>query len=1500
MASKVVGRDVPPEAGMRVESVDGWKGLGTIIQMSSDMTTASVRWDNGNMERDAAIGAGGAYSLVSTGPASARPTSNTYTSSGSAYTAPPASGTVDGRKATRGLAPPVQSYAPNPSLASRGSPPPPAANQQRSAPSPASSGGNGPMDWLMPSTTDYKTTDYTNGNGNGANIASQYPSTQGSVKTTGQSAKIGLGSTTVGLSLFGNKVDYMLPGGPAQLSQKLDKHDEIVEVDGVRVQEQEITQMLVGEDANSTLRLKVRKAHTGQMISVELPRVPKRSMEGMVRLFELLTQLKQNGHNNEGVERETFPANQQLTSPLVDAVVALVSQIQIEQHNREGSSKNEFQSLYTEVRNHLAEAYTEIDAMEQVKGRFTAEAAVLRDEAERARDEASRYRQQVDKILAQVDSKSIALEDVKSQLATVRDKLNHEVEEERALHGQLDDWKQTHHLSDQEVKAIVRELAQKKEDLAQEIEGGMQKDFDIRRLQAQCALYVEELEAARLSILAKDEEMMRRSMEDVELEKKIEALKDHLEQAFETVQAKDAEVMATKMSVAERVAEMAASKDRQIDEMARSMVAKADEFSAASAAIAQIKLQVAELVQELAERGNKLAQTSANLATSEKSEEDLRAALDLATQKIEELERDREIASWRAGDVLEVTVVGAKNIPTGKKGDEVYVMLNLDHKYQVQKTEQVVGAHPTFGKEFVCNIAQTNRNFNAAVYAGQPGKSGEFIGGCKVSLFEVPSFPGMESGFELTDEDGNPVVDAQGSVSRVELVLARCNFDKRREALISERTKNLDAATLEVAKDEAKIGALQEEVASLMQQLEALHPVVEREKQLSEEVARFRVLLAECGGKIESQEMLIAELEESVKSKAAKLAAAQKDLVQKEKERQAMQAELEGEGSRLKIQVEADAETIREGLAILAERDALATKVKQLEDEISQVRKDLGSSEGKREASAKGESSRVRELEAEGKAQSEEVAALKVALSKLQGGLDSEKDAHDEDAKELSLEKKHDSQLEADLAAADKKTRVLEQEVFNANKRIHELEEELGEMRKRASGLDAQLTTLQNSADGDIVNQQAEQIRELEWKVKELAGASSGDVGASERVAELEKQVEELSSELARLEATLSAKDSEIAKLKVELEVDEKRIEEDERRWAERSTKVGSDTADQERRLHEFEAKLADAERQMDAKAERDGKEAGKLRKELLDKTAADSKREKQLEAKIEELEKQGKAEKENKAKDAPPAAQAGGGGGAREQELERKIQDLEAKLRDAAAAEPAGGNGKKEYEAEVMRLQKQVGGLQDQWLETQQKDKADNQVEVKKLNDRIESLLHQLDEAERKMRECTCGVLSSGGAAKRLSAPPPAAPGAQAARSVPPTARSPTPTSASPAAMDSGSPRAPRGVIGMKIENQAPHKVMSVTELMDEKGAIVNEKVNLGDVLVEINGVPVSSMPVGEVIQRVSGSAGTLVRLSFRNVEDGREYSVTAQRHVPLAQQKAYAASLRMHTVQA
>jgi C-terminal processing protease CtpA/Prc len=77
--------------------------------------------------------------------------------------------------------------------------------------------------------------------------------------------------------------------------------------------------------------------------------------------------------------------------------------------------------------------------------------------------------------------------------------------------------------------------------------------------------------------------------------------------------------------------------------------------------------------------------------------------------------------------------------------------------------------------------------------------------------------------------------------------------------------------------------------------------------------------------------------------------------------------------------------------------------------------------------------------------------------------------------------------------------------------------------------------------------------------------------------------------------------------------------------------------------------------------------------------------------------------------------------------------------------------------------------------------------------------------------------------------------------------------------------------------------QVMSVTELMDENGDIINERVGLGDELVEINGVHVSTMVVGEVIQRVSGAVDTLVRMTFRNNRESREYSVTARRHVPI-----------------
>ena len=52
-----------------------------------------------------------------------------------------------------------------------------------------------------------------------------------------------------------------------------------------------------------------------------------------------------------------------------------------------------------------------------------------------------------------------------------------------------------------------------------------------------------------------------------------------------------------------------------------------------------------------------------------------------------------------------------------------------------------------------------------------------------------------------------------------------------------------------------------------------------------------------------------------------------------------------------------------------------------------------------------------------------------------------------------------------------------------------------------------------------------------------------------------------------------------------------------------------------------------------------------------------------------------------------------------------------------------------------------------------------------------------------------------------------------------------------------------------MKISNTPPHHVLSVSELMDETGAIVNDAVGLGDELTAIDRVPVRAMPVGDVV---------------------------------------------------
>lgn len=56
-------------------------------------------------------------------------------------------------------------------------------------------------------------------------------------------------------------------------------------------------------------------------LQVEIVRVQKQTIENMVRLFELLTQLKQNGHNNAEYEVSYLgPQSQMSTMIIVDKV----------------------------------------------------------------------------------------------------------------------------------------------------------------------------------------------------------------------------------------------------------------------------------------------------------------------------------------------------------------------------------------------------------------------------------------------------------------------------------------------------------------------------------------------------------------------------------------------------------------------------------------------------------------------------------------------------------------------------------------------------------------------------------------------------------------------------------------------------------------------------------------------------------------------------------------------------------------------------------------------------------------------------------------------------------------------------------------------------------------------------------------------------------------------------------------------------------------------------
>jgi len=96
--------------------------------------------------------------------------------------------------------------------------------------------------------------------------------------------------------------------------------------------------------------------------------------------------------------------------------------------------------------------------------------------------------------------------------------------------------------------------------------------------------------------------------------------------------------------------------------------------------------------------------------------------------------------------------------------------------------------------------------------------------------------------------------------------------------------------------------------------------------------------------------------------------------------------------------------------------------------------------------------------------------------------------------------------------------------------------------------------------------------------------------------------------------------------------------------------------------------------------------------------------------------------------------------------------------------------------------------------------------------------------------------------------------------------------------------------LIGIKIQDQPPHLVQMVVDLIDENGVNINDKVQVGDKLFSLDGVHVSALGVGQLARMATGPEGSLVELTFVKKDsdsdgsDGELYTVSVQRHLSIA----------------
>ena len=534
----------------------------------------------------------------------------------------------------------------------------------------------------------------------------------GSVHAKGAGSK-----STVGISVYGTVIDYLVPGAPAHLTQRLAKDDEIVEVDGQRVTAENVTGLIRGSDqVGSLLRMKVLKGSNGQVVEVELQRVAKANIATMVKLFELLTQLKQNGANIEALERQAFPPEQDLSVDLVDKVVALVTQIQGERMMADTEHRSKFQGLYQQLRASLLEAYDEVDRLQAQLDRNVAEDHAVENEEERekmARElgaEADRYHVQITRMAGELEVVTQELKDARDKISDLEGTVAAEKAAEKELKDRLGAYKKAHHLTDHDVHRIVTELETKKEQLATALESAMQHDFAMTTMTADGERMRAEIDVLNAQLAAQAHELGQRGVEDLDLEQKIHGLQLHLEEQGEALAAKEAELQVERRSIADRVEEMARVKDAEMAELQATLRARQQALEATEVEVSKRDKRLDLLNATLAERDAELDTRLKRILTLEEEAEIAREhAADNAVQ-IKDLERHVLEAPWREGDLLEVSVVAAKHLP-GEAGDDAewFVMTAIDEKHQVSQTHKVRGADPHFHKDYTSAFDKTSR-----------------------------------------------------------------------------------------------------------------------------------------------------------------------------------------------------------------------------------------------------------------------------------------------------------------------------------------------------------------------------------------------------------------------------------------------------------------------------------------------------------------------------------------------------------------------------------------------------------------------------------------------------------------------------------------------------------------------------------------------------------------------------------------------------------------------